>query len=62
MTDGAELVPLVLELRHALQLSQRRDGVEDPGEVRVAGDLGLHEQRGLVHVDAARVQRGGEVQ
>ena len=45
---GPELVALVLELRHALQLPERRDGVEDPREVGVARHLGLHEEDGLV--------------
>src|SRR3989442_1746150 len=46
---------LVLELRLTLELAQWRDGVQDPVELRVLGDVRLHEDDGPRRIDA-----GGE--
>src|SRR5207244_754697 len=46
---------LVLELRLTLELPQGRDGVQDPVELRVLGDVRLHEDDGPRRIDA-----GGE--
>ena len=44
---------LVLELRHAGELSRIGDGVEHPCELGVRGNVRLHEQHALFGVDAA---------
>src|SRR5438876_3125162 len=46
---------LVLELRLTLELAQWRDGIQDPVELRVLGDVRLHEDDGPRRIDA-----GGE--
>ena len=47
------LCSLVLELRHALHFADIGDGVEDPGEFRVRGDVRLNIERALLGIDAA---------
>ena len=52
---------LVLELRLALELTERRDGVEDPRELGMFRHLRLHEQRRLLGVEARGEQRHGHL-
>ena len=53
---------LLLVLRLQLEAAHGRDRVQDPGELGVLGDVGLHEQRAARRVDPAREQRDGEVE
>ncbi len=51
---------LVLELGHARGFAEAGDRVEDPGELCVGGNVGLHVERRLRRVDAGGdVLRGG---
>ena len=45
---------LIFELRHALELTDRRDGRQQPLQFGVLGDMGLHEEYHAVRVDAGR--------
>ncbi len=45
---------LVLELRHAVHLPHVGVAVEDPGELRVRGNVGLEIENALIRVNAAR--------
>ena len=47
---------LFLELRLALELSERRDRVENPGQLGMFRNLRLHEQRGRARIDSRREQ------
>ena len=50
--DTFETLRLIFELRHPLQLADRRDRVEQPLELAVLGDVRLHEQDRALRVDA----------
>ena len=43
--DAFESLRLIFELRHPLELADRRDGVEQPLQLAVLGHVRLHEQR-----------------
>ena len=60
--DRLVLLGLLLELGHPRELTHRRDGAEDPGELGVLGYGGLHEERGLCRIDAARQDADGHVE
>ena len=47
------LCSLVLELRHALHFADIGDGIEDPGKLRMRGDVRLDIERALLGIDAA---------
>ena len=47
---------LFLELGLALELSERRNGVEKPGQLGMFRNLRLHEQRGRARIDSRREQ------
>ena len=49
--DTFETLRLIFELRHPLQLTDRRDGVEQPLELAVFRDVRLHEQDRALRVD-----------
>ena len=53
---------LVLELGHPAGLAEAGQAVEDPAELRVLGDLALHEDRRPGRVDAHRQQLRGRPQ
>jgi hypothetical protein len=61
---GHRLLPrrLVLELRHPLEVAQRSHGVEDPGELRVLGHLGLDEEGRPLGVDPCGEERERHVE
>ena len=56
----AALGGLVLELRHAAQLAERRHAVEDPGELGVGAHVALHEQQRAIFLEARRHQHRRE--
>src|SRR6202022_822833 len=51
----------ILELGHALQAADRGKALEDPGQLRMRGDVRLDEHR-LVGLDPAGQVDGGEVE
>jgi hypothetical protein len=48
------VLALVLELRHTVQVAQRRQAREHPGELGVLRHVGLHEHRGALRIHARR--------
>ncbi len=52
---------LLLELRHAAQLAERRNAVEDPRQLGVRAHVALHEQQRAVLVEAGRHEHRGDV-
>jgi hypothetical protein len=55
-------LPLVLELCHPAKLADRGHGAEQPGGLRVGGDVALHEDGGALGVDSGREEHRGEVE
>src|SRR5690606_5506539 len=55
--DEVGPVRLVLELRHAAELPERRGALHDPAELGVLGDLALGEQRADVGIEAGGDQQ-----
>src|SRR5215813_10311672 len=53
----AVLARLLLELRHAVEPAHPRHAIEDPGKLRMSGDLALVEHNVLLRIDAARYER-----
>ena len=51
-----ESLRLIFELRHPLELADRRDGVQQPLELAVLGHVRLHEQHRSRRIDAAGEQ------
>ena len=54
------LARLLLELRHPVEPAETGDAVEDPGELRVRGDLALVEDDVLPRIDARGQHRRGD--
>ena len=56
----ALLQGLFLELDHPLQPVQRRDAVQQPGQLTVGGDVALHEHGAPGRINATgQIERGG---
>ena len=55
----AALGGLVLELGHPAGLAEAGQALQHPGQLGVLGDVGLHEERAPLRVDAHREQLGG---
>ncbi len=56
----AVLAGLFLELGHAVEPADPRHAIEDPGQLRVSGDLALVEHDVLLRIDAAGDEGGGD--
>ena len=52
----------ILELRHALQLSDGTDGIEHPGKLDVFRNLRLNKQRRLGRIHPARYNIRNDLQ
>jgi hypothetical protein len=55
-------VRLVLELRHAAELAEARDGAEQPRRLRMRGVVALDEDRRAVGVETRREEHRGQVE
>ena len=54
--DALQVLRLIFELRHALELAQRRDGIEQPHQRRMLRHVRLHEERHARGIDAGAEQ------
>ncbi len=45
---------LVLELRHPGELAELRDGIEQPLQLGVGGNVGLYKEQATIRVDSRR--------
>ena len=57
----AILAGLFLELRHPAQPADPRDAIEDPGQLRMSGDLALVEHDVLLRIDAGGDEGRGDL-